>query len=131
MVSIPASGKAVHGKRGQILFKALHFPYGEAHKVLSLMAALRKRPVFYLSQQQRILLLSLRGRHGGGSGSCQADEFRIENKKAVIHEDVSTLPSYSVRTDDVYNWEDKHLRFLRGLQLGDPSGRVPVKMPAR
>lgn len=58
---------------------------------------------------------------------CKADEFRIENKKAIIHEDVSTLPSYSIRVDDVYNWEDKHLRFLRELQLGTPSGYVPVK----
>lgn len=60
---------------------------------------------------------------------CKANKFRIENKKAIICENVSTLPTYSICVDDIYNWDDKNLRFLRELQIGAPSGRIPVKQP--
>lgn len=60
---------------------------------------------------------------------CKANKFRIENKKAIICENVSTLPCYSICVDDIYNWDDKNLRFLRELDIGAPPGRVPVKQP--
>lgn len=60
---------------------------------------------------------------------CRANKFRIENKKAIICENVSTLPTYSICVDDIYNWDDKNLRFLRELDIGAPPGRVPVKQP--
>lgn len=60
---------------------------------------------------------------------CKANKFRIENKKAIICENVSTLPTYSICVDDIYNRDDKNLRFLRELQIGAPSGRIPVKQP--
>lgn len=59
---------------------------------------------------------------------CKANKFRIENKKAIICENVSKLPTYSICVDDIYNWDDK-LRFLRELQIGAPSSRIPVKQP--
>ena len=59
---------------------------------------------------------------------CKVGNFRIENKKAIICENVSTLLTYSICVDDIYNWGDK-LSFLRELQIGNPSGRIPVKQP--
>lgn len=57
---------------------------------------------------------------------CKANEFQIVNKTARLKDGVYTLPCYSVLASDVYNWDDKHLRFLRNLKIGDPSGYISL-----
>lgn len=58
---------------------------------------------------------------------CQADEFKIADGYVKLSENVHALPCFTIQTSDVYNWSNKNLRFLRELQLGAPSGSIPVK----
>lgn len=58
---------------------------------------------------------------------CKSNEFQISDKRVLLSEDVYTLPCYSIRTSDIYNWEDKNLRFLRELQIGTPSDYISIR----
>ena len=57
---------------------------------------------------------------------CKADEFRIVNKYVRINEDICTLPYYGIHTNEIFNWDDKHLRFLRDLDIGEPTGYFAI-----
>lgn len=57
---------------------------------------------------------------------CKADEFRIVNKYVKINEDICILPYYGIHTSEVFNWDDKHLRFLRDLDIGEPTGYFSI-----
>lgn len=57
---------------------------------------------------------------------CKADEFRIVNKYVKINEDICTLPYYGIHTNEIFNWDDKHLRFLRDLDIGEPTGYFSI-----
>lgn len=57
---------------------------------------------------------------------CKADEFQIVNKYVKINEDICTLPYYGIHTNEIFNWDDKHLRFLRALDIGEPTGYFSI-----
>lgn len=57
---------------------------------------------------------------------CRANEFQIIEKKVRIEENIYSLPYYSIHTKDIYNWDDKNFRFLKELQMDNPSGFVSV-----
>lgn len=57
---------------------------------------------------------------------CKADEFRIVNKYVKINEDICILPYYGIHTSEIFNWDDKHLRFLRDLDIGEPTGYFSI-----
>lgn len=57
---------------------------------------------------------------------CKADEFRIVNKYVKINEDICTLPYYGIHTNEIFNWDDKHLRFLKDLDIGEPTGYFSI-----
>lgn len=48
---------------------------------------------------------------------CKAEDFDISDRKARLKPSVYALPQYTIHTEDIYNWDDKHLRFLRNLEL--------------
>lgn len=58
---------------------------------------------------------------------CKADEFRIVNKYVKINEDICTLPYYGIHANEIFNWDDKHLRFLRDLDIGEPTGYFSIR----
>lgn len=58
---------------------------------------------------------------------CKSNEFQIDDKRVKISTDIYSLPQYSIHTKDIYNWDDKNLRFLRDLQIGAPLGYVSLK----
>lgn len=57
---------------------------------------------------------------------CKAYEFRIVNRYVKINEDICTLPYYGIHTSEIFNWDDKHLRFLRDLDIGEPTGYFSI-----
>lgn len=57
---------------------------------------------------------------------CRANEFNISDRCAKLSETVYSLPSYTISSGDIYNWDDRNLRFLKTLQLGEPSGYVSI-----
>ena len=58
---------------------------------------------------------------------CQADEFKIADGYVKLSVNVHALPRFTIQKSDVYNWGNEDLRFLLELQLGAPSGSIPVK----
>lgn len=58
---------------------------------------------------------------------CKSNEFRITDKTVLLSENVYTLPCYSIHTNEIYNWDDKNLRFLRELQIGDSSDYISIR----
>lgn len=54
-------------------------------------------------------------------------QFEIKDHYVILRDNVYSLPCYSIKTQDIYNWDDKHLRFLRSLQLGEPQGYVSIR----
>ena len=58
---------------------------------------------------------------------CKSNEFRVMDKTVLLSENVYTLPCYSIHTNDIYNWDDKNLRFLRELQIGEPSDYISIR----
>lgn len=58
---------------------------------------------------------------------CHQNDFSITNDEfALLHEDIFALPYYSFSVSDVYNWDERNLRFLRSLQIGAPEEFVQV-----
>lgn len=57
---------------------------------------------------------------------CRANEFNISDRCAKLSETVYSLPSYTICSGDIYNWDDRNLRFLKTLQVGEPSGYVSI-----
>lgn len=57
---------------------------------------------------------------------CKVDEFRIENKCVKINEDICILPYYDIHTNEIFNWDNKQLRFLRDLHIGEPTGYFSI-----
>ena len=57
---------------------------------------------------------------------CKADEFQIVDKYVKINEDICTLPYYGIHTNEIFNWDDKHLRFLKDLDIGEPTGYYSI-----
>lgn len=57
---------------------------------------------------------------------CRSSEFKISDQYAKLSETIYSLPSYTISSEDIYNWEDCNLRFLKTLQVGEPSGYVLV-----
>lgn len=57
---------------------------------------------------------------------CRAEEFRIINKYVKLNEDICILPYYSIHTNEIFNWDNKHLRFLRDLDIGEPTGYFSI-----
>ena len=57
---------------------------------------------------------------------CRANEFNISDRCAKLSETVYSLPSYTISSGDIYNWDDRNLRFLKTLQAGEPSGYVSI-----
>ncbi|OUO34524.1 hypothetical protein B5F88_15765 [Flavonifractor sp. An306] len=45
---------------------------------------------------------------------------------AKLSETIYYLPVYTVSYGDIYNWDDRNLRFLKTLQVGEPSGYVSI-----
>lgn len=58
---------------------------------------------------------------------CRANEFEIVNGDVIIQDNVYFLPHYSISINDIFNWDDKNLRFLDELQSGIPSGYVTIR----
>ena len=56
----------------------------------------------------------------------KADEFQIVNRYVKINEDICILPYYGILTSEIFNWDDKHLRFLRDLDIGEPTGYFSI-----
>lgn len=57
---------------------------------------------------------------------CRTNEINISNRCAKLSETIYSLPSYTISSKDIYNWDDHDLRFLKTLQMGEPSGYVSV-----
>lgn len=57
---------------------------------------------------------------------CRANEFRILDRYAKLSETVYSLPSYTISSSDIYNWDDRNLRFLKVFQMGTPSGYISI-----
>lgn len=57
---------------------------------------------------------------------CKANEFTVTDKYAKLNDSVYSLPYYVVKASDIYNWDDKHLRFLKKLNLSTPAGILSV-----
>lgn len=57
---------------------------------------------------------------------CGADEFTIQNQCVTLEDAIYSLPCYSLKVSDVYNWEDKNLRFLKKLSIGNPEQYIPL-----
>ena len=57
---------------------------------------------------------------------CRANEFNILDLCAKLSETVYSLPSYTISSRDIYNLDDRNLRFLKTLQVGEPSGSVSI-----
>lgn len=50
-----------------------------------------------------------------------ANEFNISNQYAKLSNEICSLPCYTISTSNIYNWNDRNLRFLNVLQIGSPS----------
>ena len=57
---------------------------------------------------------------------CRSNDFKISNRYAKLSETIYSLPSYTISSDDIYNCEDRNLRFLKTLRVGEPSGHVLI-----
>lgn len=57
---------------------------------------------------------------------CKSGEFQILNKYIKLKGDICALPYYTIHTSEIFNWEDKHLRFLRNLNIGEPNGHFLI-----
>lgn len=57
---------------------------------------------------------------------CCADEFKISDRFAKLSETVYSLPIHTISLNDVFNWDDRNLRFLKELQMGTPSGHISI-----
>lgn len=57
---------------------------------------------------------------------CRSNEFKISNQYAKLSETIYSLPSYTFSSEDIYNCEDRNLRFLKTLRVGGPSGHVLI-----
>ncbi len=57
---------------------------------------------------------------------CQSDRFIVQNQNVTFNDNIYILPSYSVEASDIYNWDDKNLRFLRELSMGEPEKYIPI-----
>lgn len=57
---------------------------------------------------------------------CRSDEFTIQNQNAKLNDTIYSLPCFSFKADEIYNWDDKHLRFLKRLTLGDPEKYITI-----
>lgn len=57
---------------------------------------------------------------------CKADDFEIVDSYVNLKNDICVLPYYTISVNDVFNYEDKHLRFFRKLQIGEPTGYYTI-----
>ena len=57
---------------------------------------------------------------------CKANQFEIMNKQVRIKDDVYALPYYSINSGDIYSVENRKLRFLKDVYVGDPDGYISV-----
>lgn len=57
---------------------------------------------------------------------CRAVDFEIVDSYVKLKEDIYVLPYYTINVNDVFNYEDKHLRFFRKLQIGEPTGYFSI-----
>lgn len=57
---------------------------------------------------------------------CRSDEFEISDRCAKLSEKICALPIYTVSTNDIFNRDDRKLRFFRELQLPEPSEYISV-----
>lgn len=56
---------------------------------------------------------------------CRADEFMLQDQCVTLKDAIYLLPCYSLKVSDVYNSEEKNLRFLEKLNMGKPKQYVP------
>lgn len=57
---------------------------------------------------------------------CKIEDLVISDKYIKLRDGVHSLPQYSFNIEAVYNWQDKHLRFLKNLYIGEPNCYVSV-----
>lgn len=57
---------------------------------------------------------------------CRTNEFNIVNRCVELSEAIYSLPSYTISSNDIYYSDDHDLKFLKTLQIGDPSGYVAI-----
>lgn len=57
---------------------------------------------------------------------CRANEFNIVDRCAKLLKTVYSLPSYTISSADIYNWDDRNLRFLKTLQMGKCSRYILI-----
>lgn len=57
---------------------------------------------------------------------CHANEFRITDRYAALVDNIYALPCYTIQISDVYNWDDRNLRFLTTLHLDEPSEYISI-----
>lgn len=57
---------------------------------------------------------------------CRSNEFKISDRYAKLSETIYSLPSYTISLEDIYNWDDRNLRFLKTFQMGKPSEHVSI-----
>lgn len=58
---------------------------------------------------------------------CKIENLVVSDKYIKLGDGVHTLPQYSFNFESIYNWSDKHLRFLNNLYIGEPNCYVSVK----
>lgn len=57
---------------------------------------------------------------------CRANEFKFSDRHAKLSDTVYSLPSYTISPSDIYNWDDRNLRFLKAFQMDTPSEYVSI-----
>lgn len=57
---------------------------------------------------------------------CKIEDLIFSEKCIKLKDDVHSLPQYLFSAEDIYNWADKHLRFLENLYIGEPNCYVSV-----
>ena len=57
---------------------------------------------------------------------CRPEEFVVCNQYAKLKDTTYSLPCFSFQSSDIYNWDDKNLRFMRRIRLGEPEKYIPV-----
>ncbi len=58
---------------------------------------------------------------------CKIENLIFSEKCINLKDDVYSLPQYLFSAEAIYNWADKHLRFLGNLYIGEPSCYVSVR----
>lgn len=48
---------------------------------------------------------------------CHTNEFSISNQHAKLSKEIYSLPCYTISTSDIFNCDDRNLRFLNVLQI--------------